>query len=66
MVYELLKMTPKVRELIESGATPAQIDATISRSQKLVGNGLRLVARGLTDLREIERLDAVGDESDED
>jgi len=61
MVYELLKMTPKVRELIESNATPAQIAACIPRDQTLVGNGLRLVARGLTDLREIERLDGVMD-----
>ena len=61
MVYELLKMTPKVRELIETNATPAQIAACIPRDQTLVGNGLRLVARGLTDFREIERLDAVMD-----
>jgi type II secretory ATPase GspE/PulE/Tfp pilus assembly ATPase PilB-like protein len=64
MVYELLKMTPKVRELIESNASPAQIAVCIARDRTLVGNGLRLVARGLTDFREIERLDAVMDEEE--
>jgi len=61
MVYELLKMSAKVRSMIESGATPATIAAEIPKSRTLVGNGLRLVARGLTDLREIERLDAIGE-----
>jgi type IV pilus assembly protein PilB len=65
MVYELLKMTPKVRELIESNASPAQVAACIPRDKTLVGNGLRLVARGLTDFREIERLDAVMDSEEE-
>jgi type II secretory ATPase GspE/PulE/Tfp pilus assembly ATPase PilB-like protein len=64
MVYELLKMTPKVRELIDSNAPPVQIAARIPRGQSLVGNGLRLVARGLTDFREIERLDVVMDEEE--
>ena len=65
MVYELLKMTPKVRELIESNSPPAKIAACIPRDQTLVGNGLRLVAKGLTDFKEIERLDAVMDAKDE-
>jgi type II secretory ATPase GspE/PulE/Tfp pilus assembly ATPase PilB-like protein len=65
MVYELLKMTPKVRELIESNASPAQVAACIPRDKTLVGNGLRLVARGLTDFREIERLDTVMDEEED-
>jgi len=65
MVYELLKMSPKVRVLIETNASPAQIAACIPRDQTLVGNGLRLVAKGLTDFKEIERLDAVMDEGDE-
>lgn len=57
MVYELLRVSPKVRELIESGASPSQIAKEgISEDRTLVGNALRLVADGVTSIDEVKKL----------
>lgn len=57
MVYELLVVTPKVRELIEENAPPSVISkAGISPERSIIANGLYMVADGLTSLEEIQRL----------
>lgn len=57
MVYELLRVTPRVRELIESGASPSQIAKEgITEDRTLVGNALRLVADGVTSIDEVKKL----------
>jgi type II secretory ATPase GspE/PulE/Tfp pilus assembly ATPase PilB-like protein len=57
MVYELLRVTPRVRELIESGASPSQIAKEgIAEDRTLVGNALRLVAAGVTSIDEVKKL----------
>ena len=57
MIYELMMVTPKVQELIESNAAPSVIaDEGISKDRSLVGNGLRLVAQGVTSIEEIQKL----------
>ncbi len=57
MVYELLRVTPRVRELIENGASPSQIAKEgISEDRTLVGNALRLVADGITSIDEVKKL----------
>jgi type IV pilus assembly protein PilB len=57
MVYELLRVTPRVRELIENGASPSQIAREgINEDRTLVGNALRLVADGITSIDEVKKL----------
>jgi type II secretory ATPase GspE/PulE/Tfp pilus assembly ATPase PilB-like protein len=57
MVFELLKMKPKVRDLIEQSASPREISAAgIEQSSTLYANALRLVARGVTSMDEALRL----------
>jgi type II secretory ATPase GspE/PulE/Tfp pilus assembly ATPase PilB-like protein len=57
MIYELLMVTPRVQELIESNAAPSVIaDEGISQHRTLVGNGLKLVAQGVTSIEEIQKL----------
>lgn len=60
MIYELLDVSPRVRDLIESGAPPSKIaSAGIEADSTLVANGLRLVAQGVTSIEEIQRLGAL-------
>lgn len=62
MVYELLQINAKVRELIESGASPRMIAKEgIHAEGTLVANGLRLVAAGLTSIDEIKKLGSLKD-----
>ena len=57
MVYELLRVSPRVRELIENGASPSQIAKEgIAEDRTLVGNALRLVAEGVTSIDEVKKL----------
>jgi type II secretory ATPase GspE/PulE/Tfp pilus assembly ATPase PilB-like protein len=57
MVYELLDITPEVRTAIEQNLPPSQISKVgIDESRTLRASGLRLVAKGLTALDEINRL----------
>lgn len=60
MVYELLVVTPKVRELIEQNEPPSKIArAGIPPDRTIIANGLMMVADGLTSLEEIQRLGTV-------
>ena len=60
MVYELLMVTPKVRDLIEANEPPSKIArAGIKPERSIIANGLFMVADGLTSLEEIQRLGEV-------
>jgi type II secretory ATPase GspE/PulE/Tfp pilus assembly ATPase PilB-like protein len=57
MVYELLEITPAVRELIEMDAPPSQIAReAMPHAKTMHGNGLVLVANGTVGLRELSRI----------
>lgn len=57
MVYELLKVTPAVQDLIEQGASPRRIALEgVAEEHSLVANAMRLVAQGLTSIEEAQRL----------
>lgn len=57
MVYELLKVTPKVQDLIEQGASPRRVvQEGIASDQTLGANALKLVALGHTSIEEAKRL----------
>ena len=57
MVYELLEMTPAVRELVEAGATPTAVArAGLPEGKTMWACGVRLVAAGLTSREELERV----------
>jgi type IV pilus assembly protein PilB len=57
MIYELLQMTPRVREALEKGEAPSVIAAAGMPAEKTMwGSGLRLVAQGLTSGEELQRV----------
>lgn len=57
MVYELLKVTPAVQDLIEQGASPRRIALEgVAEERSLAANAMRLVAQGLTSIEEAQRL----------
>lgn len=57
MIYELLDVTSKIREMIESGATASAVArAGIASGQSMWASGLRLVARGVTSIDEVLRV----------
>ncbi|VTU41550.1 MULTISPECIES: GspE/PulE family protein [unclassified Variovorax] len=57
MVYELLEMSPAVRELVEQGATPTAVArAGLPESKSMWACGLGLVAQGITSREELERV----------
>ncbi len=64
MIYELLKLTPKVREMIERGEPPSLITKEgINPEFTLSANALRLVALGLTSIEEAKKLGSLEDKS---
>lgn len=57
MIYELLQMSPRVREALEKGEAPSVIAAHGMPVEKTMwGSGLRLVAQGLTSAEELQRV----------
>jgi Tfp pilus assembly pilus retraction ATPase PilT len=57
MVYELLQVTPAVRDLIEQDAPPSRIAAIgIKPDNTLYANALKLVAKGMTSIEEARAL----------
>ncbi len=61
MVYELLDVTPTVRDAIERGDPPSAIARLgIEKSRTLMANALKLVAAGTTSLEEVQGLGDMG------
>lgn len=57
MVYELLQISPAVRDLIEQDAPPSRIVAAgIKSDNTLYANSLKLVAKGLTTIEDARAL----------
>jgi type II secretory ATPase GspE/PulE/Tfp pilus assembly ATPase PilB-like protein len=57
MVYELLEVTPRVRELIELDSPPSVVAReALPLAKTMYGHGLALVAAGTVSLRELERV----------
>ncbi|MBC8738470.1 hypothetical protein F6X40_16975 [Paraburkholderia sp. UCT31] len=57
MIYELLRVTPTVRGLIEKGSAPSEIAAAgMKPYTNMWSNGVRLVADGLTSFDEVLRV----------
>lgn len=57
MVCELLVVTPEIREMIESGASPSLIARKgIREDATLRSNALRLLAQGVTSISEVNRV----------
>lgn len=57
MVYEWLKVTPPVQDLIEQGASPRRVaQEGVTDERSLAANAMRLVAQGLTSIEEAQRL----------
>jgi type IV pilus assembly protein PilB len=57
MIYELLQMTPSVREALEQGGTPSVIASRGMREDRSMwAHGMYLVADGLTSLDELQRV----------
>lgn len=57
MIYELLQMTPGVREALEQGEAPSVIAARgMPEERTMWGSGLRLVCDGITSLEELLRV----------
>lgn len=57
MIYELLVMSPKVREALEQGGTPSVIAKHgMEEDRTMWSNGMRLVNEGLTSGEELQRV----------
>lgn len=57
MVYELLQMTPKVREALEKGEPPSVLAKHgMPESRTMWASGIKLVAGGYTSLEELQRV----------
>jgi type II secretory ATPase GspE/PulE/Tfp pilus assembly ATPase PilB-like protein len=57
MIYELLLMTPRVREALEKGEPPSVIARHgMAEERTMWSNGVRLVAEGLTSAEELHRV----------
>lgn len=57
MIYELLQMTPGVRDALEKGEAPSVIAARgMPEERTMWGSGLRLVRDGITSLEELLRV----------
>jgi len=57
MIYELLQVSPAIRQMIERGAAPSEIarDA-IAKGASMWANGIKLVAQGATSFDEVLRV----------
>ncbi|MNR71661.1 Type II secretion system protein E [compost metagenome] len=57
MVYELLQITPEIRDLVEAGAVPSAIARKgLPAEKSMWACGVRLVAEGVTSLQELRRV----------
>lgn len=57
MIYELLQMTPLVREALEKGEPPSVLAKHgMPEERTMWASGLRLVASGITSLEELQRV----------
>ena len=57
MIYELLKMSPRVREALEKGEPPSVLARHgMPEDRTMWANGLKMVAAGLTSLEELQRV----------
>jgi type II secretory ATPase GspE/PulE/Tfp pilus assembly ATPase PilB-like protein len=63
-VFEMFRLTPGIRRLIEAEATPTQVaEAAFADGMKLMWeDGLEKAARGLTSLREVVQLRGAGEQ----
>jgi len=62
MVYELLKISPSVKDMIERDVAPSLIGKEgITPEYTLKANALRLVAQGLTSIEEAKKLGSLED-----
>jgi type II secretory ATPase GspE/PulE/Tfp pilus assembly ATPase PilB-like protein len=57
-MFEVLEVTPGIKELIQKGADPAAIREQVKKEKQttLQKDGLRLVAEGVTSLEELQRV----------
>ena len=57
-MFEVLEVTPGIKELIQKGADPAGIREELKKEKQstLQKDGLRLVAEGVTSLEELQRV----------
>jgi len=57
-MFEMLEVTPAIKEIIAAGADPAALRAQMKKdkSATLQSDGLRLVAEGVTALEELQRV----------
>ncbi len=57
-MFEVLEVTPGIKELIQKGADPASIREELKKEKQstLQKDGLRLVAEGVTSLEELQRV----------
>lgn len=57
MIYELLQMSPKVREALEKGEPPSVLAKHgMPEDRTMWANGMKLVAQGVTSLEELQRV----------
>jgi type II secretory ATPase GspE/PulE/Tfp pilus assembly ATPase PilB-like protein len=62
MIYELLKISPSVKDMIERDHPPSAIGKEgITPEFTLIANALRLVAQGLTSIEEAKKLGSLED-----
>jgi type II secretory ATPase GspE/PulE/Tfp pilus assembly ATPase PilB-like protein len=57
-MFEMLEVTPAIKEIIAAGADPAALRAQMKKEKAttLQADGLRLVAEGVTALEELQRV----------